>query len=175
MGISDIVHTRRYKYGQRPTIISKSVTGTQTEREVSDSWVQPIRPPTSDESKLMFAIVISESVKLVMRSHVYTSSNVIRLQMLGMAIGSTATAEVAKLVMLEHDRILWQNCDNAGLTRIKSGRYVDDENPVFKPVPHGARLINGKVTISHEHIQSDKLIPHDRRTFNIIQQIANNI
>ena len=175
LGISDIIHTRRYKYGQRPTIISKSVTGTQTEREVSDSWVQPKRLPTSEESKHMFAIVISESVKLVMRSHVYTSSNVIRLQMLGMAIGSTATAEVAKLVMLEHDRILWLKCQEAGLTRIKSGRYVDDENPVFKPVPHGARLVDGKVTISHQHIKPDKLIPHDRRTFNIIQQIANNI
>ena len=49
------------------------------------------------------------------------------------------------------------------------------KNPTFKPTPFGARLIEGKVTIIPEHIDSDKLIPHDKRTFDIVLQIANSI
>ena len=175
LGISDIVHMRRYKYGPRPTIISKCVTGTQLERDTADSWLHPARPPTQDEETLLLAIAVSNSVKTVMTSHVYTNSNVIRLQQIGMAIGSTATAEVAKLLMLEHDQILWDRCASAGLTKIKSGRYVDDENPVLKPTPYGARLSEGKIIIQQEHIQSDTMIPHDKRTFSLVQQIANSI
>ena len=77
--------------------------------------------------------------------------------------------------MLEHDQILWNNCATAGLIKIVSGRYVDDENPVLKPVPFGSRLINGIIQIDQTCVESDKLIPHDRRTFNIVQQIANLI
>ena len=175
LGLSDIVHQRRFKNGPRPTIISKSVTGTQMERDTTQSWLHPIRPPTSDEAKLMFAIAISESVRTVMNNHVYTNGDVIHLQQLGMAIGSSATAEVAKLVMLEHDKILWNNCAAAGLIKIVSGRYVDDENPVLKPVPFGSRLNNGVIQVDQSCVESDKLIPHDRRTFNIVQQIANQI
>ena len=175
LGISDIVHKRRFKNGPRPLIISKSVTGTQTEIDNANSWLHPTRPPTQQEEQLLLAIVISNAVKTVMTSHVYTNSDVMRLQQIGMAIGSTATAEVAKLLMLEHDQILWSNCSNAGLTKVASGRYVDDENPVLKTTPYGARLIDGKITVVPEHIQSDMNIPHDKRTFSLVQQIANNI
>ena len=174
-GLSDVIHTRKHKNGPRPLIISKSVTGTKLEREQWDSWILPVRTPTIQETKLMLAIVISQAVKLVMKSHVYTNSDVIRQQMFGGAIGIRATCEVAKLVMLEHDRILWKTVAEAGIVKIDSGRYVDDENPAFKPTPPGARLINGKVVIIQEHIISDKLIPHDRRTFDLVQQIANSI
>ena len=175
LGLSEVVHSRRYKNGPRPTIISKSVTGTQSEREGSDSWIQPIRDPTPVESKAMLAIAISSSVKVVMRSNVYQNSDVIRLQQLGMAIGCTATAEVAKLVMLEHDRLLWNKCAEAGLMKLASGRYVDDENPVMVPVPFGARIIEDKVTIVQSLIQADKEVSHDKRTFNLVQQVANSI
>ena len=174
-GLTDVIHTRKHKNGPRPLIISKSVTDTKLEREQWDSWILPVRTPTIQETKLMLALVISQAVKLVMKSHVYTNSDVIRQQMFGGAIGIRATCEVAKLVMLEHDRILWDTVAKAGIVKIDSGRYVDDENPAFKPTPPGARLVNDKIEIIQEHIQSDKLIPHDRRTFDIVQQIANSI
>ena len=174
-GLNDVIHTRRFKHGARPIIISKSVTGTETERETSESWIPPLRAPTPIEVKQMLAMVISQAVALVMRSHVYTNSDTIWQQLFGGAIGIRATCEVAKLVMLEHDRILWLKVSEAGLTKVDSGRYVDDENPTFKPTPFGARLVDGKVTIIPEHIASDKLIPHDKRTFDIVLQIANSI
>ena len=124
MGLTDVVHTRIHKMGHRPSIISTTVTGTQKEREEQTSWNHPASDPSPSEITHMFAIAVSQAVKLVMRSHVYTNNDTIRLQQLGMAIGSTATAEVAKLVMLEHDRILWENCHVAGLVKIASGRYV---------------------------------------------------
>ena len=77
----------------------------------------------------MLAMVISQAVTLVMRSHVYTNSDIIWQQLFGGAIGICATCEVAKLVMLEHDRILWLKVSEAGLTKVDSGRYVDDEKP----------------------------------------------
>ena len=175
LGLEHVVHTRTYKNGPRPSIISKSVTGTQTERETSDSWQMPSSEPTNDEVKNMLAIAISNAVKLVMRSNVYTNNDTMRLQQMGMAIGSSATAEVAKLVMLEHDKILWNNCHQAGLITVAAGRYVDDENSILEPVQFGARLINDKIVICKELIQQDMEIPHDKRTYDILQQIANKI
>ena len=119
LGMSDIIHTRRFKHGNRPTIISKSVSGTETERETAESWVPPIRTPTLQETKQMLALVISQAVKLVMRSHVYTNSDTIWLQLFGGAIGIRATCEVAKLVMLEHDRILWLKVEEAGIQKVE--------------------------------------------------------
>ena len=174
-GLAEVCHSRRYNMGQRPIITSKSVTGTELEKAKYDSWVDPVRDPTPAEKKLMFAIAISQSVKLVMESHVYTNSDVIRLQASGGAIGLGSTGEVADLVMLRHDVLLEEALIKAGVCVKGKSRYVDDENPVFKPTPYGARLINDKVIVVREHIQNDKLIPHDQRTFKIVQQIANNI
>ena len=89
----------------------------------------------NDEVKNMLAIAISNAVKLVMRSNVYTNNDTMRLQQMGMAIGSSATAEVAKLVMLEHDKILWNNCHEAGLIKVAAGCYVDDENSDSRTSP----------------------------------------
>ena len=75
-------------HGARPIIISKSVTGTETERETSESWIPPIRAPTPIEVKQMLAMVISQAVALVMRSHVYTNSDIIWQQLFGGAIGT---------------------------------------------------------------------------------------
>ena len=174
-GLKEVIHTRRFKHGVRPTIISKSVTGTEKEREESNSWIPPVRAPTLAETKQMLALVISQAVNLVMKSHVYTNSDTIWKQLFGGAIGIRATCEVAKLVMLEHDRILWNKVEEAGITKIDSGRYVDDENPTFKPTPFGARLVNGKIQVIPEHIVSDKQVPHDKRTFNLVLEIANSI
>ena len=135
----------------------------------------PIREPTPSEKKLMFAIAISQSVQLVMKSHVYTNSDVIRLQSAGGAIGLGSTGEVADLVMLRHDVLLEQALIEAGIHIKGKSRYVDDENPVFRPTPYGARWIDKRIQVIPDHIASDKLIPHDQRTFKIVQQIANSI
>ena len=173
--LTEVIHTRRYKMGNRPGITSKSVTGTELERIKYDSWIDPAREPSLSEKKLMFAIVISQSVQLVMKSHVYTNSDVIRLQSAGGAIGLGSTGEVADLVMLKHDVLLEEALIEAGIVIKAKSRYVDDENPVFKPTPYGARWSEGKINVHPEHIDSDKLIPHDQRTFKIVQQIANSI
>ena len=46
---------------------------------------------------------------------------------------------------------------------------------MLKPTPYGARIVNGKMVIMSEHIDSDRNIPHDQRMFAIVQQIANDI
>ena len=68
-------------------------------------------------------------------------------------------------------RYLWNKVEEAGIHRIDSGHYVDDENPTFKPVPFGARLLNGKVEIVTQHINSDKDIPHVKCTFKLVLQM----
>ena len=42
-------------------------------------------------------------------------------------------------------------------------------------LPPGARLIDGKVKIVEDLIESDMLIPKDQRTANIVLEIANSI
>ena len=53
--------------------------------------------------------------------------------------------------------------------------YVDDGNMASESLPAGARLIDGKVKIIEEFIESDLLLPKDIRTADIILQIANSI
>ena len=53
--------------------------------------------------------------------------------------------------------------------------YVDDGKLALETFPPGARLVNGKVVVMDEHKESDKIIPHDKRTANIILQLANSV
>ena len=119
-GLSHVVHKCRYKMGPRPSIVSHSVTGTEQERLEADSWLDPECIPTLEENKLMFATVVSNAVRLVMKSHIYSNSDVIRLQSKGGAIGLWSTGEVANLGMLKHDVILTDRLIQAGVSELKT-------------------------------------------------------
>ena len=53
--------------------------------------------------------------------------------------------------------------------------YVDDGNLALEAFPLGARFIDGKVVIIDELIENDKSIPMDKRTADIILEIANSV
>ena len=94
-GLSDVIHKRKHKHGPKPTLSSKSVSGTDDEHETANVWVPPQHALTLIETKQMLALVISQAVTLVMHSHVYSNSDVIYKEMFGGVMGIQATCEVA--------------------------------------------------------------------------------
>ena len=53
--------------------------------------------------------------------------------------------------------------------------YVDDGNLALEAFPLGARLVNGSIIIDNDKIESDRAIPDDRRTAEIVLEIANSV
>ena len=53
--------------------------------------------------------------------------------------------------------------------------YVDDGNLALEAFPLGARLVNGSIIIDNDKIRSGRKIPDDRRTAEIVLEIANSV
>jgi hypothetical protein len=151
------------------------VTGSEKQRDEATSWIEPLRPPTEAEKKVILAAVISHTVKTVMTNHVYTTGGVIYRQSGGGSIGLRATGEISRLVCLRFDKVLRERTRKAGITQIMYGRYVDDSNSAYLAVDPGSRMEGGVIVVKPEMIEADLLIPPDERTLSLIQGIANGI
>ena len=53
-------------------------------------------------------------------------------------------------------------------------RYVDDCNIIADVMKPGVRYKDGKIVKLHEKVE-DKIVPDDKRTALVVQQIANSI
>jgi hypothetical protein len=173
--LQDVCPTRRFNKGSRPGISSDSVTGTVKERDESDKWVDPVRIPSKEEVKSTLAAVIANTVKTVMSNHVYTTGGLIYKQSKGGSIGLRATGEISRLVCLKFDQLLREGTKRAGLIQLMYGRYVDDSNSAYEAVDPGSRIEDGVIVVKEELVEIDKQSPADRRTFELVQGIANGI
>ena len=54
-------------------------------------------------------------------------------------------------------------------------RYVDDINLAAKETPLGTRYVNGALVIDENAIESDRVIPGDKRMMDIIKLIGNDV
>ena len=54
-------------------------------------------------------------------------------------------------------------------------QYIDDINSAAKGVPLGTRYVNGILILDQNGIESDRLIPGDKRTMEIIKCVSNDI
>jgi hypothetical protein len=101
----------------------------------------------------------------------------IRKQVGGGAIGLRLTGEIARIVMMEFDSILKAKLTSLQIQDWTYGRYVDDANCVASVLPLGTRYNRetDNLEIKDDDIEVDRLIKSDKRTFTIIQDVANNI
>ena len=54
-------------------------------------------------------------------------------------------------------------------------RFVDDVTLAPTVIPEGTRLVNGKLSHFPEHVEEDKTVPGDKRTMDVIRELANDI
>ena len=178
LGLSDVTHKRIKSGGRNIGITTKEVI--KRGKDTVSLFHKPTREPTPAEAKLMFSLALAELIKVSMKNHCYSFNGEIRIQSRGGAIGNKLTGAIATVKMLNWARIFkekltfaTQNLQSFSLYFLKY--YVDDGNICTSATPPGARLIDGKIEVIEDLIESDLEIPADQRTSKLLLEIANSI
>ena len=171
-GIGAVCPTRAHN-GRKPEITSSGIKVNKLER--FEPWLRARRKPNEEEKMTMFKEGLKVGLHVVMKNHTYEFANTIRKQREGGPIGLDLTGTIAKIFMKWWDRQLLGKMEDAGMVIKMYERYIDDINNCIKQTPLGARYIDGRLEITEETKQADKGIPADKRTFEIVSQIANSI
>ena len=85
-GLTQLVHTRRFKKGTRPGLTCKAIMGGPATRMEDESWVPPARKPGRRQKMKMVGVMIKYAIRLVMKNHFYSFDKSIRKQRKGGAI-----------------------------------------------------------------------------------------
>ena len=110
-----------------------------------------------------------------MTNHVYKFDNCIRRQQKGGPIGLELTGSIAQIFMIWWDQNLKLRLDNLGIVAYMYKRYLDDIDLAARETPLGTRYVDGHLTIDESAIESNLVIPAEKRTMAIIKSIGNDI
>ena len=179
LGLDAVVPRRRHPRA-RTVLISTDEVLNRKDGEMESKFLLPERQPTEAETQLMFSLALKEMVKVCMESHTYSIGTDCKLQSDGGSIGLKLSGAVGKVYMghwcksfKEKLRIATTDLIDFAIHLYKY--YVDDHNVILEALPPGARLVEGKVKVIAEKVESDILIPADKRTAEIMQKIANTV
>ena len=95
-------------------------------KEDKSSWNKAARIPYQVELRRMFALAVSEDVKVVMENHLFRYRDKFFCLCEGGSIGSELTHQVAICRMIVFIRKLKTRCLNLGLRLYLTKVYVDD-------------------------------------------------
>ena len=174
-GLTDVVHRRRHKNGRRPGLTSKSVMAGPASRHKDSPWIPPAREPTRGERQKMLGCLLRHAIRLVMQNHFYTFDNVVRKQSEGGAIGNKLTEKLGKILMKRHSKMYLRKLDELGLKNELFEGYVDDTTDVLVAVDPGVKFDGEKLVKDNDKVEEDEQIPEDKRTMEILKDIANTI
>ena len=104
LGLGDVTHTRKATRGAAPGITTEEILE-RTGKTVS-KFHKPVRPPTSDEKRKMFATALEVLINQAMENHCYTFNGEIKQQSKGGAIGNILTGSLGALTMVRFTREL---------------------------------------------------------------------
>ena len=173
VGIGDTCPTRANTgSGRKPEITGNGIIVNKRRR--FEPWIRARQEP-DEEQKKKFKEALRTALKTVMKNHTYEFAQTIRKQEEGGPIGLDLTGTIAKIFMKWWDRQLITRMDAVGMTKKMYERYIDDIDKCLKETPVGARYINEELVCTEETVREDEDIPADRRTFEIVRQIANSI
>ena len=170
LGLESVCPKRRSERGRPPTMTG---SGTQDIKEKRFApWVRPNGVPNYREKRRMLTEALSVALKFIMKHHVYTFNNEMRLQQEGGPIGLELTGVIAQVFMVWWDRQLKSKLTCLGVRMYK--RYVDDINIVVAVAKPQMSCENGEIVSRHES-QSSTGVPVEKRTMLLIQEIGNSI
>ena len=176
-GLTNVVHRRRNKKGPRPGLTCKAITGGQKVRNEDEAWISPSRRPGCRQLKKMVGCLMKKSIELVMQNHFYSYQNQIRKQAKGGAIGNSLTEKLGKLMMKRFDKKNLSLLKKLKVETEMSKTYVDDNTVAMKALDLGVRFDAEKIkmVVVEELVESDKVIPEDKRTMIELNKIANTV
>ena len=114
-------------------------------------------------------------LKVVMNNHTYKFDGCIPKQQRGGPIGLELTGNIAQVFMIWWDRTMITRLFDLGIVKRLCKRYVDDVNYALKDLPVGTRFEDGWLIADDEMVDSDMLIPRDKRTMEVIKCVGNSI
>ena len=174
-GLVEVVHKRRFNRGPRPGLTSKAIMGGPAGRQQDNAWIPPVRIPTRGEKMRMIGCMVRHATELVMKNHFYTVENEIRKQNRGGAIGNKLTERLGKILMKRHSQKYLKLLEKLELKNELFETYVDDTTDVIAAVDPGVRFDGEKLVRHDELVEVDKTVPEDKRTMEVLKDIANTI
>ena len=115
-----VLPRRRCKNGTRPGMTGQGPMGPGEGK--LEQWVFPRVTLTALEKKMIVAEVMRVAVRTMFRTHVYTFDNKYYLQKKGGPIGVRGTCAVARLTMIEWDRLWAKMMEGQGLDILELAR-----------------------------------------------------
>ena len=182
LGLDDVVPKRRHPRARAVLISTDEILNRRETGETESKFLEAARQPTVAEVRLMFSLALKELVKVCMNSHTYSVGADGRLQSGGGPIGLKLSGAVSKVFMVNwckkfKSKMMITTADlpdfDFAIHLYKF--YVDDHNLVVEALPPGARLVAGKVEVVAEEVQGDMLIPTDKRTAELMKEVANSV
>ncbi|CAB4014237.1 Hypothetical predicted protein, partial [Paramuricea clavata] len=170
--------TRKTRRGRLPIITGCAMSDTREKR--FQAWLLPSRAPAPHE--LVVRKMLTEALKIVLlfiiKNHLYTFDNEIRLQSKGGPIGLELTGVLAQLCMVWWDRELGDRLARIGLKLWTYKCYMDNINNIMTPPKLGVRF-DGPV-MGQDHMNCIYVINYgnmdtDERTMRLFQSVANSI
>ena len=175
------VVNKRKRRGRPVLITTKWVVG-ERGGQAENLFHDAERRPTSQERRLMFALLLELMIVRVMKNHAYSFNGVNKVQQEGGPIGLKLSGAVAKVVMLSWSR----RFAAAASTALASFAYfqlymllfyVDDTGIAVEELEPGCRYIEeeGRVRVVEEEVENDRAVAGDLRTARVLASIANSI
>ena len=174
-GLTDLVHSRRFKKGTRPGLTCKAISAGPSTRNEDMSWILPARRPSQKKKVRMVGCLVRSSIRLVMQNHYYSFDNQIRKQKKGGAIGSKLTERVGKVLMKRQAKEYLSLLEKLEVKIEVLTGYVDDTFDALVSLDPGVRFEDGKLLVREDLVEEDKNIPGDERTMNVLKEVADQV
>ena len=137
------VMTRRSKHGVKPTIFAREMNDPW--KPDTSSWARPIRPLDNTMRRKLFAALVCENIRFVMKQHLFRFGERMYRQLRGGSIGSILTGEVAKARTIIFLRKFKAECVRLGLKLFLGKIFVDDVLPLARFSGSGMMLKEGNL------------------------------
>ena len=138
-------------------------------------WKRVNKVFSNEEKKTLVAESLAIFCKVIMNLHVYSFGGKTMLQEGFGCIGDRAIGVIATLIMIWWCRNLKKKLEEVNIVNELMKIYVDDFNGIFQPVKAGLQYRDGKLVHNVEKEKKDENIPDDKRTMNVVKDIANSI
>ena len=173
LGLVDFCPSRVSNRGRAPTLTSSGSAAKKTDR--FRSWNPAVRVPDQHQQRAMLSRALRSGLMVVMENHVYCFDGEIRHQQEGGPIGLELTGNIAQVFMIWWDKNLVVRLSDVGITMRLCRRYVDDVNLATEELQLGTRYLDGVLYIDELAAVEDQHVPVDKRTMEVVKQVANSI
>ena len=172
-GIDEFCPKRKFKNGRRPRITGSGILTKKEHR--FKPWKKSEKEPDEQMKRMMITECLKIGLETIMKNHTYRFQDVIRKQKEGGAIGIDLTGEMARIFMCWWDRKLLEKLKSFNINLYLYKRYVDDINLAMEAIGKEYEYHDGELKIRSAQKQTNEIENDDKRTFEIIQEIGNDI